>query len=120
MTPEQVAGVIERAYPEQVTIRRQAKGPDGVGLAAPTMVNDDAVIPARVRPRGAAELTQNILQGDRLVVIPATILAGMQWPVPPRVGDQVLIDGKTFTVKTVDTAALGGEDAIYRLNVRGG
>lgn len=120
MTPEQLAGTLSRCYPEPVTLRRQAKGPDGVGLAAPTMVNLDATVEGRVRPRGAGELTQNIRQGDRLVIVAAVDLIAKGWPVPPRVGDLVLIGDGKFSVEACKPVAISGEPALYRLDVRGG
>ncbi|KPF84468.1 hypothetical protein IP70_15675 [alpha proteobacterium AAP38] len=67
---------------ETVVVRRQT------GVSPVTWT--DAVVPARVRQYGAAELVAGITQGDFEVVVAHADLVAAGWLVPPKDGDRVI------------------------------
>lgn len=48
------------------------------------------------------ELTGGIVQGDRKILLSAEDLIGPAWPVPPMVGDQIVVRNRLMRINTVD------------------
>lgn len=67
---------------EIIVLRRQA--------SVSPVTWTDAILVARVRQFGAAELVAGITQGDYEVVVAHADLAAAGWPVPPKDGDRVI------------------------------
>ncbi len=67
---------------EIIVLRRQA--------SVSPVTWTDAILVARVRQFGAAELIAGITQGDYEVVVAHADLAAAGWPVPPKDGDRVI------------------------------
>ncbi len=65
------------------------------------------------------ELAGGIVQGDREVRIGNAEIAARKWPGPPRRGDQMILEGRTFTVMAADSPNIGETTAMHILQVRG-
>ena len=60
-----------------------------------------------------------IVQGDREIRIGNGEILAASWPGPPRRGDQLIIDGRTFAVMAVDTRGVAGAPALHVIAARG-
>lgn len=89
---------------ETVVLRRQT------GVTPVTWT--DAILVARVRQYGAAELVAGITQGDYEVVLAHADLAAAGFPVPPRDGDRIIRH------PTITAGAYVPGGAAVELNVR--
>lgn len=65
------------------------------------------------------EFQGGIVQGDRHVTISDRAIAARKWPGPPRRGDQMILDGRTYQVLAVDSPNVGEETAMHIMQVRG-
>jgi hypothetical protein len=61
-----------------------------------------------------------VRQGDIRVVISNAEIAAASWPAPPRSGDFIVIDSKSWAVQGCDAKLLGSDVLAYELWVRGG
>lgn len=95
-----------------MTLRRPSSG------GAP-VTNTDVTVYGKVFGSTAAELVGDLVQGIRRVRFGTPEIIAAAWPAPPRVNDQVIVGGKTYTVDDVDTRDIGGEVWAYILTVRG-
>ena len=94
-----------------VLLRRPA--PQGLHFDLPCM--------AMVRAFQPNELVGGIEQGDRRVVISNAEIAGRIWPGPPKQGDQIVIDGRTTTLRAAaETIRVGDFIVKHVMQVRGG
>jgi hypothetical protein len=112
MTPADIARLVQR-HGETVILRSLASLPAGV----------DVAVKARVTGFQPAELVGDIKQGDRRVVISHAEIAALPWPSSPaqapKLGDRMIIGGKTVTIMAVDTRKIGDEIAGHWIVVRG-
>jgi hypothetical protein len=92
-----------------LTLRRVATGQVPVDVAVRGLVRD-------YRPD---ELVGNISQGDRRVTLGNAEIAAAGWPLPIRKGDQVLDEGRVYTVQSCNTLRLRGEVARHEIVARG-
>lgn len=107
---------------ETVVLRRQT------GVSPVTWVS--AIVTARVRQFGAAELVAGIIQGDYEVVVAHADLAAAGFPVPPKDGDRVVrfptitdgafVPGGAAVELTVKHAGDRGGRIGYWMQARGG
>lgn len=72
-----------------------------------------------VRSYEPVELVEDIIQGDREVVISNDEIEEASWPGPPRRDDQVIIGGRTTTIRYVDTVRYRGDILRHNIHVRG-
>lgn len=68
---------------------------------------------------GGADTFGGVSQGDREERISNKEIVEAQWPGPPKRGDQVIAEGKTYQVRGVETKIVGGEQVLHILDVRG-
>jgi hypothetical protein len=66
------------------------------------------------------ELAGGIVQGDREVRIGNAEITACKWPGPPWRGDQMILEGRTFTVMVADTPTWGRESCPHRHRRPGG
>lgn len=80
-----------------------------------------ATVAARVLGIGEAPLVGGITQDNQVAIILAQDLTAVSFPVPPKKGDQLVIQGRTRTVEFADDATkrLAGTVIAYRLRLRG-
>ncbi len=107
---------------ETVVLRRQT--------AVSPVTWTDAVVPARVRQYGAAELVAGITQGDYEIVVAHADLAAAGWPAPPKDGDRVIrfatvtagayVPGGSAVELTVKHPGDRGGQIGYWMQARGG
>lgn len=115
MTPDSVKAEYRRMIDivgESVTMRRYSGTP---------RVADDAAVQARVMGFDPTDLVADIKQGDRKVIMLVADLETADWPIPPRIGDKVVIRDRELNVEAVDdnTRRFAGEIIAYDLRVRG-
>jgi hypothetical protein len=76
-------------------------------------------VKAVVRAYQPNELQGAIIQGDRQARISNVEIGARQWPGPPRRGDQLILDGRTYNVQGVDSPNIGEDTAMHIIQVRG-
>lgn len=81
----------------------------------------DVTVQARVMGYRPEELTGDIDQGHRKVILMPDWLVAANWPLPIKKGDQIVIRNKQTTVEIVDdnTRRIAGELIAYELSVSG-
>jgi hypothetical protein len=113
MTPAQAIAMLDRQiakHGQPVVLRRV------VANAAAT----EATVSAFVRGYKPDELVAGIVQGDTLVTLSPTSVAGTPFsPAVPRRGDKVLIDGRLRSVELADPVSIAGVMVRLNLQVRG-
>jgi hypothetical protein len=72
-----------------------------------------------VRAYQPNELQGGIVQGDRQARISNAEIDARQWPGPPRRGDQLILDGRTYNVQGVDSPNIAEDTAMHIMQVRG-
>lgn len=72
-----------------------------------------------IRNYDPAELVEDIIQGDRQVIISNEDIVAQGWPGPPRRNDQIMIEGKTTTVTHVKSIRFRGDTIRHDVSVRG-
>lgn len=80
----------------------------------------DVTVKAVGRGYQPNELTGGIIQGDREFKVSNREIVARRWPGPPRKGDQVITEGRTFTVQAADPVSVGDEIALHIIQARGG
>jgi hypothetical protein len=66
------------------------------------------------------EIVGGIAQGDQRVTISDAGIAASAWPGPPRKGDRIVIDGRTWTVQGCESKYLTASILAHVLWCRGG
>lgn len=66
------------------------------------------------------ELLGGLVQGDQQVTISDADIDAADWPGPPRKGDIIIIDGRTWALQGAETKYLGDAVLAHVLWVRGG
>lgn len=110
MTPEAEKATYRRFLTDSVTVRRTVSS-----------VNTDAVVAARIKSYSPQELSGTIMQGDQKAILLAEDLTLAGWPVPPKNGDMVIVQGRTTRIVAVDqnTRRVGSTIIAYECQVRG-
>lgn len=113
MTPWRAIAMLDRqirAHGQPVTLRRMVTNGDPVDLQ----------VGAFVRGYKPEELVGGIAQGDTMVTLSPTSLAGSALEAsPPRRNDKVLVDGRLRNVEMADPVRLAGTLVRLNLQVRG-
>jgi hypothetical protein len=100
---------------ETITCKRVTHGSYSTATLQSTPSVQSSTIKAGVRQYRAREISGLIQQGDREVRNAAADLS-----FTPRPNDQLVIDGKTYQVVSVNTRSPFNEAAIHIVQVRGG
>ena len=79
----------------------------------------DVTVIATIMQYKPNEILGGIQQGDRWAKFSDTALAAAGWPGPPRRGDVLMIDGRTFTAISCDTVKMGNVILSHTMQVRG-
>lgn len=108
VTVAQVRTAIRREG-EPVLIRRIATN------VAPVLLNCCGVL----KDYKSDELVNGVNQGDRKLIISNWEIEDQGWPGPPRRNDQVVVDGKTYTIQGCNTLKLRGVITRHNIQVRG-
>jgi hypothetical protein len=113
VTPAAAIAILDRQiakHGQPVTLRRVV-----ANSAAAT-----ADVSAFVRGYRPDELVAGIQQGDTLVTLSPTSVAGTPFsPAVPRRGDKVVIDGRVRNVELADAVSVAGTMVRLNLQVRG-
>lgn len=80
----------------------------------------DVMVKGVTRAFKPGELLGGLAQGDQQVTISNAEIDAADWPGPPRKGDLLIIDGRTWTVQGADPRMLGDDVLAHILWVRGG
>jgi hypothetical protein len=80
----------------------------------------DVSCAARVDQFQPHEITGGVMQGDRNVILFSREIEAEAWPGPARRGDQIIIAGRTTTVRGVETVSVGSQIVRHNVQVRGG
>lgn len=111
MTGEAEARAIaamRRQRGSSVTLRRMVSG-----------VAVDVTVVATVMGYQPNEITGGIMVGDSKARLSDDDIAAAGWPGPPRRGDILMIDGRTFTAISVSTEKMGTAVLSHTMQVRG-
>jgi hypothetical protein len=108
MNLTRIAGALDRVG-KAATLRRVI-GPGSFVSVAVTAV---------WRGYAPNELAGDIVQGDRQARISDAEIVARQWPGPPRRGDQMILDGRTWQVMGVDSPNIGDVTAMHIIQIRG-
>jgi hypothetical protein len=109
-----LAGVTARMLARQgraMTLRRR------VGMSS---AFTDIGLLGRIRDVRPDELTGGVKQGDAMVVIEAAPVLAASGFAPPRKGDFIVADGRTWAVEGCETRFVGAAVDGYELHLRGG
>ena len=101
----------------QILLRRLS-GPDTFFDVTVYAYSTNYHIDSRERV-GGADTFGGVSQGDREERISNKEIDERQWPGPPKRGDQIIAEDKTYQVRGVETKIVGGEQVLHILNVRG-
>lgn len=118
MSPDEVEGhyreAIREAGDEKVTVRRRY----GTGTSRPWF---DAEVPAKVARYGPKDLAGAAQQGDANVILLRSDLEAKRYPLPPRNGDTIFVDGREMSIVAVDgaTRRIAGVTIAYDITARG-
>lgn len=85
-----------------------------------TTATTDVTVNGVAQAYAPENLAGDILQGDCKVTISNAEIASAAWPGPPKRGDQIEIDGRTWVLRGVETKYLGSVVLAHVLHVRGG
>ena len=99
---------MRRQRGQPVTLRRMVSG-----MAV------DVTVVATVMGYQPNEITGGVMQGDRKAKLSDNEIVAAGWPGPPRKGDILMIDGRTFTAITCDTVKMGSVVLSHTMQVRG-
>jgi hypothetical protein len=105
-TPESVFAMLTTRA-EEATLRR---------LGTPPI---DVAVLAKIDNAAPADLTGNMAQYGRRVVISDLEIAQAGWPGPPKRNDQILTQGKTLTIVANDPVILGRQYVMHRIITKG-
>jgi hypothetical protein len=78
----------------------------------------DVACKASVRGYQPAELIGPVQQGDREVIVATEAMVAFGWPLPPRKGDKVVIDGVVTNVEAVEGRHFREDIAFFVLRCR--
>lgn len=92
-----------------VTLRRLVSGGPPI----------DVTVMATIMGYQVNEFVGGIVQGDRRAKISDDDIAVAAWPGPPRRGDQIIANGRTFTVQACDTATMGASVLSHTMQITG-
>lgn len=83
--------------------------------------NPNVEVRARVTGFSPEELAGGIVQGDRKIIALEDDLVAASFPVPLKVGDQVIVRGRTLRLESVDasTRRVGDSLIAYEMQARG-
>ena len=102
---------MRRQRGSEVTLRRLVSG------GAPI----DTLVVAVIREFAPQEIANGIIQGDRRATISDDAIAAAAWPGPPRKGDQIIQDGRKYTlVSDPNTVKMGEAVLSHRMQITGG
>lgn len=91
----------------------------GSSMTLTRLPSTTVTLQGSVRGYVTTELVGGIQVGDRAAIIGVTEINAASWPAPPRAGDQMLIQGRTFRVISADPCTVAGVDIRYSLHIRG-
>lgn len=101
-------------YGRTMTLRRIAVN-SATGAQTPT----DVTLKGSPRGYKAVEIQGTIFQGDTQIRISDADIAAAAWPGPPRKDDQILLDGRTTTIISVESRYFGSVVLVHVCQVRG-
>ena len=101
---------MRRQRGSSVTLRRTVLGGSPV----------DVTVIATVKEFQPNQLAGNVVQGDRWAKLSNDDIVAAAWPGPPRRGDQIIMDGRTFTALGCDTVKMGDAVLSHTMHIRGG
>jgi hypothetical protein len=79
----------------------------------------EVIVRAVVRGYHPDDMVEGIAAGDMQAILGNNEIAAAQWPGPPRKGDQLSVDGRTWTIQGNNNADVHGLMAMHRLQIRG-
>ena len=103
--------IAERGKP--ITLRRLEPASYSTATGQITATVTDHAVRAVIEEYGAHQIQGLVRQGDRKVLMAADGLA-----LTPRPGDQIVLDGETFTAVRVEGIFAGALPAVYTLQIR--
>lgn len=114
MTPQDIIAELDAALAEvgQDVVLRRYLGP---GVTNPV----DVTCRARITDYTTQTLAGNIAQGDRRAIISPTEATAASWPLPVRVGDKLVINGREFNIEGRNSFAPQNVVVRIELQVRG-
>lgn len=80
----------------------------------------DVTVVGRLRDFSPEQLVGGVMQGDAEAVIDAGPVLAAAGFAPPRKGDLLVVDGRTWAVQGCQPRAIGAQVVAYDLWVRGG
>ena len=114
MTPAEFSEALRR-YGRIVKLVRVAVGVGTYGGGRKTSID----CPAVIRGWTPNEMTDQMMQGQRMVIISNTEIVQEDWPGPPRIGDQVWLGDICGTVHACETIEVGGQVVRHNMTVVG-